>query len=60
MNKEKLVTAAVVFLGIVALAGASKLGADPEWIAAGASVLLFVAGSLRSMFLAEKPKEPTS
>ena len=52
--KEKLLTAGVVFLGIVALAGAAKLGAQPEWIAAGGSVLVFLAGSLRSMLLTEK------
>lgn len=54
MNKEKLITAAVVFLGIIALAGAVKLGAHPEWVAAGGSVLLLLAGSLRSMVLPEK------
>lgn len=51
MSKEKLFTAAVVFLGIVALAVAGKYHADPEWIATGASILVLVAGSLRSMLL---------
>lgn len=52
--KEKLITAGVVFLGIVSLAAAAKLGADKEWIAAGGGVLLLLAGSLRSMVLSEK------
>lgn len=51
---EKLITAGVVFAGIVSLAVAAKLGASPEWLAAGGSVLAFLAGTLRSMVLPEK------
>jgi hypothetical protein len=47
---EKHVTALVVVLGILALAGAAKMGAAPELLAAGASALLFIAGSLKPMF----------
>jgi hypothetical protein len=54
MDKGKLFTASVVFLGVVALAAAVKLGAHPEWVAAGGSVLLLLVGSLRSMVLPEK------
>ncbi len=53
MNKEKLVTAAVVFGGILVLAADRKLGADPDWIAMGASLLAIIGGTLRSMVLGE-------
>lgn len=52
--KAKLVTAGVVFGGIVALAVAVKLGAHPEWVATGGAALGIVAGMLRSMVLPEK------
>jgi hypothetical protein len=55
--KEKLATAAVVFVGIIALTLAGKYGANPEWVAAGGSVLLLLAGTLRSMILPETKKE---
>lgn len=52
--RDKLVTAGVVFVGIVALAVARHYGADPDWIASGAGALAIIAGLLRSMVLPEK------
>lgn len=46
---EKQITALVVFVGILCLSGAAYLRAPQELLAAGASVLLLLAGSLRSM-----------
>ena len=54
MNKDKLVTAVVVFGGILALAIARKLGADADLVALGTGALAIVAGLLRSMVLPEK------
>lgn len=54
MTKDKLITAAVVFGGILALAIANKLGVDKDLITAGGAVLVLVAGSLRSMVLGQK------
>lgn len=48
-TKQRLITASVVFGGIVALAVARKLGAHEEWLGAAGSALLILAGSLRSM-----------
>ena len=53
MNKEKLITAAVVFLGVGVLVAAKRFGADPDWLVAGGGVLAIVAGTLRSMLLPE-------
>lgn len=52
-KKQKLITAGVVFGGIVALVVAKRLGADPGWLVAGGSALSFVAGLLRSMALSD-------
>jgi hypothetical protein len=52
---DKLITAAVVFLGIIALAVGAKLGVNEGYLAAGGSVLLLLAGSLRSMLPEKKP-----
>lgn len=52
--KQKLITAGVVFAGIVALAVANKLGADKDILTAGGGVLIAIAGMLRSMVLPEK------
>lgn len=52
-SKQKLITAVVVFGGILALAGARYLGADPTWLVAGGSALTFAAGMLRSMVLSD-------
>lgn len=55
-TKQKLITASVVFGGIVALAMARKLGADPDWVTIGGIALSGIAGSLHSMvFSAVKP-----
>jgi hypothetical protein len=54
---EKHVTALVVVLGILALAGAAKLGASSELMAAGATALLVLAGSLKSMLGGKSPDE---
>ena len=52
--KSKLITAAVVFGGIVALAIANKLGADKDLITVGGGALTIIAGLLRSMVLPDK------
>lgn len=59
MTRDKLITATVVFFGIIALSASVKLGAQAEWVGAGGTVLLLIAGSLRSMILSEKT-EPKS
>lgn len=56
--KEKLITAAVVLVGIAALAIAKHYGADPDWLVTGAGALAVVAGTLRSMVLPEKKVDP--
>jgi len=53
MNRDKVITAAVVFGGILVLAVARKLGADPDWISMGGAALAVVGGTLRSMLLGE-------
>lgn len=52
--KQKLITAGVVFAGIVALAVANKLGVDKDMLTAAGGVLIAIAGTLRSMVLSEK------
>lgn len=48
-TKQRLITASVVFGGIVALGVANKLGADKELLGAVSALLIVLAGSLRSM-----------
>ena len=58
-TKSKLLTAAVVFGGVIAIAVANKLGADKDVITAAAGALAIVAGMLRSMVLPDTT-EPKS
>ncbi len=50
---QKLITAGVVFAGLVAISLATYLKAPPELIAAGSAALLIIAGSLKSMILGD-------
>jgi hypothetical protein len=58
MTKDKLITAGVVFAGILALAAANRLGVDKDLLTAGGALLIAIAGSLRSMVLPEKKVDP--
>lgn len=53
MNKTKLLTAFVVVAGTGVLGFCAKEGVDRDTLAAIGSVLLALAGSLRSMILPE-------
>ena len=52
-TKQRLITAAVVFGGIVALGVADRLGVSGDVLAGAGSVLILLAGSLKSMLVAE-------
>lgn len=49
MDKSKMVTAAVVVLGIAGLAACAKFGVEKEVIAGIAAVLVALAGSLKGL-----------
>ena len=48
-TKQRLVTAAVVFGGIIGLAIGNRYGVDKDVLTAAAAALVALAGSLRSM-----------
>jgi hypothetical protein len=49
VKDPRLLTAAVVFLGLVALGVANRLGVEKDALTAVAGVLVLLAGSLKSM-----------
>ncbi len=55
--KERLIAAAVVLFGVLALAIAAKLGAPPEALVAGVTALAIASNALKSMFIAEPKTE---
>jgi len=56
-NRDRLITALVVFAGIAALGVANKLGADKDVLTAASGVLLVIAGSLKSMLVGDGKEE---
>ncbi len=51
--KERVIAAAVVLLGVLALAVSAKLGAPTEALVTGAATLALLSNALKPMFVGE-------
>lgn len=58
LDSQRLLTAAVVFFGIVVLVLGKKAGLDPDIMTAGGATLVLVAGMMHSMILGKTETPP--